>query len=119
VQGEWLDDGRGPDGVRVTFCVMSTVSRYTQALSGFGFLGVMVTGESRMRIGPSPWRQLRPQLLDKDQQMVGGCVVAIEADDHKIMYLRRDSRQAVLELAAKISQAVHVDDVSALAEWRR
>jgi hypothetical protein len=119
VQGEWLDDVRGPDGVRVTFCVMSTVSRYTQALSGFGFLGVMVTGESRMRIGPSPWRQLGPQILGKVQQLVGGCVVAVEADDHRIIYLRRDSRQAVLELAAEISRAVQVDGVSALAEWRR
>ncbi len=116
MDGEWLDDAFGPDGVRVTFCVTTTVSRYTQALSGIGLAGSIVTGEAR--VGPSPWRRLRPQLLGGLQKVVGGYVLAIEADGSKPVYLRRQTRDMIIELADSARTAVLAGGVSALANFR-
>lgn len=116
MDGEWLDDAFGPDGVRVTFCFTTAVSRYAQALSGIGIAGSIVTGESR--IGPSPWRRFRPQLLGGLQKVVAGYVLAIEADGSKPVYLRRHTRDAIVELADNARAAVVAGGVSALANFR-
>lgn len=113
--GEWLPEACGPDRVPVTFCVMTTVSRYTQAVSGIGVVGGMLTGE--YRIGPSPWRRLGPLALNKVQQLVGGYVVAVEADGSKPFFLRGHTRQEVVDIAARISAAVDSFGASALSEW--
>jgi hypothetical protein len=118
LDGEWLDDAFGPDGVRVTFCFTTTASRYAQAVSGIGIAGEMVTGDSSMRIGPSPWRRFRPQLLAGLQKLVGGYVLAIEADGSKPVYLRRQTRDAVIELASSARAAVLTGGVSALDNYR-
>lgn len=116
MDGEWLDDAFGPDGVRVTFCFTTIVSRYVQALSGFGIVGSMVTGESR--IGPSPWRRFRPELLHGLEKVVAGYVVAIEADGSKPFYVRRQTRDAIIEFANSAHAAVVAGGVSALANFR-
>jgi len=118
MDGEWLDDAFGPDGVRVTFCVATDLSRYIQALSGFGFVGSILTGETRIRIGPSPWRRFRPQLLGGLQKVVTGYVLAIEADGSKPIYLRRPTRDAIVELAGSARAAVLAGGVPALANFR-
>ncbi len=118
MDGEWLDDAFGPDAVRVTFCFTTTVSRYVQALSGIGLGGSIVTGDSRIRVGPSPWRRFRPQLLAGLQKVVTGYVLAIEADGSKPVYLRRPTRDAILELANSARAAVVAGGVSALANFR-
>ena len=116
MDGEWLDDAFGPDGVRVTFCFTTLVSRYVQALSGIGIVGSIVTGESR--IGSSPWRRFRPQLLHGLEKVVAGYVVAIEADGSKPFYVRRQTRDAIIEFANSAHAAVVAGGVSALANFR-
>jgi hypothetical protein len=114
VDGEWLDDAFGPDQVRVTFCFTTAVSRYAQALSGIGIAGSILTGESRIRVGPSPWQRFRPQLLGGLEKVVTGYVLAIEADGSKPLYLRRQTRDAIIELA----DSARAGGVSALADFR-
>jgi len=116
MNGEWLDDAFGPDGVRVTFCFTTTASRYAQTVSGIGIVGSIVTGESR--IGQSPWRRFRPQLLGALQKLVAGYVLAVEADGSKPVYLRRQTRDAIIELANSARAAVVAGGVSALADFR-
>jgi len=99
MDGEWLDDAFGPDAVRVTFCFPTALSRYAQALSGIAIAGSIVTGESRIRVGPSPWRRFRPQLRSGLEKVVTGYVLAIEADGSKPVYLRRQTHEAIIELA--------------------
>jgi len=118
MDGEWLDDAFGPDAVRVTFCFTTAVSRYAQALSGIGIAGSILTGESRIRLGPSPWQRFRPQLLGALERVVTGYVLAIEADGSKPVYLRRATRDAIIELADSARAAVVADGVSALANFR-
>jgi hypothetical protein len=118
LDGEWLDDAFGPDGVRVSFCFTTAVSRYAQALSGIGIAGSILTGESRIRIGPSPWRRLRPQLLGGLERVVTGYVLAIEADGSKPVYLRRPTRDAIIELANSARAAVITGGVSALVDYQ-
>jgi hypothetical protein len=118
MDGEWLDDAFGPDGGRVSFCFTTSVSRYAQALSGIGIAGSILTGDSRIRIGPSPWRRFRPQLLGGLERVVSGYVLAIEADGSKPVYLRRQTRDAIIELADSARAAVVASGVSALANFR-
>jgi hypothetical protein len=118
VDGEWLDDAFGPDQVRVTFCFTTAVSRYAQALSGIGIAGSILTGESRIRVGPSPWRRFRPQLLSGLEKVVTGYVLAIEADGSKPFYLRAQTRDAIFELANSARAAVVAGGVSALDSYR-
>jgi hypothetical protein len=118
MDGEWLDDAFGPDQVRVTFCFTTAVSRYAQALSGIGIAGSMLAGESKIRVGPSPWRRFRPQLLGGLEKVVTGYVLAIEADGSKPVYLRRPTRDAIMELAGSARAAVVAGGVSALANFR-
>ena len=113
--GEWLEEACGPDGIPVTFCVMTTVSRYTQAVSGIGIVGGMLGGE--VRIGPSPWRRLKPRALNKLQQVIGGYVVAVEADGSKPFFLRGRTHDEVLELAARVATDVRSNGASALTAW--
>lgn len=114
--GEWLEEACGPDGVPVTFCVMTTVSRYTQAVSGIGLVGGMLGGQ-RLVIGPSPWRRLKPLALNKLQQVVGGYVLAVEADGSKPFFLRGHTHEEVVELAARIATDVRSNGASALTAW--
>jgi hypothetical protein len=118
VDGEWLDDAFGPDAVRVTFCFTTAVSRYAQALSGIGIAGSILMGDSRIRVGPSPWRRLRPQLLGALEKVVTGYVLAIEADGSKPVYLRRPTREAIIALAENARAAVVAGGVSVLADFR-
>jgi hypothetical protein len=97
---------------------MTALSRYTQALSGIGLGGSILTGESRVRVGPSPWRRFRPQLLGGLQKVVAGHVLAIEADGSKPVYLRRQTRDTIIELADSARAAVIAGGVSALANFR-
>jgi hypothetical protein len=118
MDGEWIEDAFGPDAVRVTFCFTTAVSRYAQALSGIGIAGSILMGESTIRIGPSPWRRLRPRLLGGLEKVVTGYVLAIEADGSKPVYLRRQTRDAIIELADSARAAVVAGGVPALANFR-
>jgi hypothetical protein len=116
MDGEWLDDAFGPDGVRVTFCFTTAESRYVQLLNGIGFSGSILTGE--VRLGRSPWRRFRRQLLGGLQKVMTGYVLAIEVDGGKPVYLRRQTRDAIVELADRARAAVVTGGVLALASFR-
>jgi len=116
VDGEWLDDAFGPDGVRVTFCFTTSVSRYVQVLNGIGLSGSILTDE--IRVGRSPWRRFRRQLLGGLQKVMAGYVLAIEVDGGKPIYLRRQTRDAIVELADRAREAVVTGGVPALASFR-
>jgi hypothetical protein len=116
MDGEWLDDAFGPDGVRVSFCFTTAVSRHVQTLNGIGLSGAILTGEFRAR--RSPWRRFRPQIMGALQEVVAGYVLAIEADGSKPVYLRRQTRDAIIELADSARAAVAVGGIAGLADFR-
>jgi hypothetical protein len=116
VDGEWLDDAFGPDGVRVTFCFTTAVSRYVQVLNGIGLSGSILRDE--IRVGRSPWRRFRRQLLRALQKVMAGYVLAIEVDGGKPVYLRRQTRDAIVELADRARAAVLTGGVPGLASFR-
>ena len=74
-------------------------------------------GGQRLVIGPSPWRRLKPLALNKLQQVVGGYVVAVEADGSKPFFLRGHTHEEVVELATRIATDVRSNGVSALPAW--
>jgi hypothetical protein len=107
VATEWLDDAFGPDEVRVSLCIESSVERWVRTWGDFSVSPAWAS-RVRNRLKKSvPAAAESPALQD-------GWVVVVEADTGQLVRLTCSSRKEALDLARSTAADVHKRGVIAL-----